>query len=242
MDGGAAGRAGFVLVQSYVRNQFLYDNRPSYLRLWVVVTSVQPLRAHLFRGGVLVFGDRLEGIGGGGGGAAPRRRRHRRARAQRAGDAAPHVNKSAAAVAVTSARGGAPRRLRAVGEEPRDARVRTRAYETHVVNYWTITGEKLPPWTVAQLRSHAARAFPQARGKPQSTANKVHCPALATQYTRRAAVRAYGRPCAQDPAMWDRGWAAAREAVGMVLASASDRMRTAARSLGALGGCGAWHV
>eukprot|EP00198_Chlamydomonas_reinhardtii_P010170 XP_001699507.1 predicted protein [Chlamydomonas reinhardtii] len=55
-------------------------------------------------------------------------------------------------------------------------------YEMHKVNYWTIAGEKMQPWTVAKLRAHAS--------------------------------------------------------IGMVLASATKRMRASMRGLASLEGCG----
>ncbi|KAK9818821.1 hypothetical protein WJX74_005844 [Apatococcus lobatus] len=44
------------LVQAYIPNQLLVNRQPFYMRLWVVVTSVSPLRVYLFNGGFLVFG------------------------------------------------------------------------------------------------------------------------------------------------------------------------------------------
>ncbi|KAG2498580.1 hypothetical protein HYH03_003331 [Edaphochlamys debaryana] len=247
----AAGEAetvqkGYVLVQSYVRHQFLYESRPNYLRLWVVVTSVRPLRAYLFRGGVLVFGDRVRAPGGGDP-AETRASAAARARRRRGGGA----GSGAAGAARDDDGGGRRRQLLPKGPDtpgsadsaleqpeldevrPLDAHDRQQgvgrtarqlhqaaqgagaaqasgaatqgakpAYEMHQVNYWTIEGEKLPPWTLDQLRSHAAAALPS------------------------------------DPGAFDRGWAHARKAVGMVLAAASRRMRTAARGLSALEGCG----
>lgn len=35
---------GYIAVQDYVPKQFLYRDRPCYLRLWAVVTSAAPLR------------------------------------------------------------------------------------------------------------------------------------------------------------------------------------------------------
>ncbi|KAK9865549.1 hypothetical protein WJX84_007461 [Apatococcus fuscideae] len=49
-------RAQRTLVQAYIPNQLLVNRQPFYMRLWVVVTSVTPLRVYLFNGGFLVFG------------------------------------------------------------------------------------------------------------------------------------------------------------------------------------------
>ncbi|KXZ45431.1 hypothetical protein GPECTOR_55g337 [Gonium pectorale] len=183
--GGSSVDAGalpaYVLVQSYVRHQFLYDSRPSYLRLWLVVTSVRPLRAYLFRGGVLVFGDRV-------GGAS---------------------SAAAAAAGRQAAEGGRRQLLQQEQQQQADGTAGVRQkqqYEMHQVNYWTIEGEKLQPWTLAQLRAHAEASLPG------------------------------------DPRVWERLWDAAQRSVGMVLASASRRMRSAARGLSALEGCGASTV
>ncbi|EFJ46264.1 hypothetical protein VOLCADRAFT_93371 [Volvox carteri f. nagariensis] len=256
--GDAATQKGFVLVQSYVRRQFLYDNRPSYLRLWVVVTSIHPLRAYLFRGGVLVFGDKLGSSGGGRGGgiggattaaaaaavaatggamAAATGSEHGRRqllqpllrsprleaeevqgnRIQTPLDKLPLA--AAAAAASASAGGTAHGRRRhleqqqqreamdrsggrAARQEPHHVSGKTPHYELHHVNYWTIAGEKLQPWTVGQLRHHAEATWPD------------------------------------DPRVFERAWEHARTSLGMVLASAAGRMRAAARGLAALEGCG----
>ncbi|GLC51862.1 Tubulin polyglutamylase ttll5 [Pleodorina starrii] len=231
-QGDTATQKGFVLVQSYVRQQFLYDNRPSYLRLWVVVTSVRPLRAYLFRGGVLVFGDRLKGAADGaaeGGGAARRRRGGGSAAAAAASQGGRRrellllsqsagtvpeptevlVGKEAAPGESLARRRDQRRRLRqqqqqqaVTGGQQQQQAQQAQQYEMHAVNYWTIAGEKMHPWTVGQLRRHAETAWPN------------------------------------DPRVFDRAWAHARASVGMVLGSASRRMRSAARGLAALEGCG----
>jgi hypothetical protein len=45
-----------VLVQSYLQQQLVIAGRSSYLRLWLLVTSINPLRAYLYDGGVAIFG------------------------------------------------------------------------------------------------------------------------------------------------------------------------------------------
>ncbi|KAG2446963.1 hypothetical protein HYH02_008117 [Chlamydomonas schloesseri] len=239
---------GYVLVQSYVRNQFLYDSRPSYLRLWVVVTGIRPLRAYLFRGGVLVFGDRVGASGGAtaGGGAGKRRRRRQSGGAvgaDRALLATAGVEGSATDPELRwdedSSDGGAEDRGHASASVmPAIARAGSRSlqqqqptptstststagasaaataataaadggsgggggrYDMHTVNYWTIAGEKLQPWTLARLRAHVEAAQPGA---------------------------------------WARTWAHAQASIGMVLASATKRMRASMRGLAALEGCG----
>ncbi|KAI8476030.1 MAG: hypothetical protein J3K34DRAFT_516940 [Monoraphidium minutum] len=45
-----------VVVQSFLQPQLELAGRSSYLRLWLLVTSVSPLRAYLFKGGIAVFG------------------------------------------------------------------------------------------------------------------------------------------------------------------------------------------
>ncbi|KAG2432255.1 hypothetical protein HXX76_009173 [Chlamydomonas incerta] len=238
-------KKGYVLVQSYVRHQFLYDGRPSYLRLWVVVTGIRPLRAHLFRGGVLVFGDRVGASSSGGavagGGGAGKRRRQRRSGG--GAEAAPGGGAAAAAAAadrrLLEAGGAGPEEglewAGGAGEGHGDAEPAGGArsllqqgpqhpggnatshsaagaaaagagkgkgpggYEMHSVNYWTIAGEKMQPWTLARLRAHVE---------------------------------------AELPGGWERTWAHARASVGMVLASATKRMRLSMRGLGALEGCG----
>ncbi|GIL41970.1 hypothetical protein Vafri_53 [Volvox africanus] len=211
--GDPATQTGFVLVQSYVRRQFLYDNRPSYLRLWVVVTSVRPLRAYLFRGGVLVFGDRLGPSGRGSGGSATATgqgtsRQHSRRRLRLQPGEAAQTQYRRVFLAAGDSWNPNDRGIR--GHLPQQQQQQQRGglgknsqqYEMHQVNYWTISGEKMHPWTVGQLRRHAEAVNPN------------------------------------DPKMFERMWAHARTSVGMVLASATRRMRTAARGLAALEGSG----
>ncbi|KAF6250579.1 hypothetical protein COO60DRAFT_1646502 [Scenedesmus sp. NREL 46B-D3] len=45
-----------ILVQQYLEPQLVIAGRSSYLRLWLLVTSVSPLRAYLFKGGFAIFG------------------------------------------------------------------------------------------------------------------------------------------------------------------------------------------
>jgi hypothetical protein len=45
-----------ILVQQYLEPQMVIAGRSSYLRLWLLVTSVTPLRAYLFKGGFAIFG------------------------------------------------------------------------------------------------------------------------------------------------------------------------------------------
>uniref|UniRef100_A0A383WF20 Tubulin--tyrosine ligase-like protein 5 n=1 Tax=Tetradesmus obliquus TaxID=3088 RepID=A0A383WF20_TETOB len=45
-----------ILVQQYLEPQMVIAGRSSYLRLWLLVTTVTPLRAYLFRGGFAIFG------------------------------------------------------------------------------------------------------------------------------------------------------------------------------------------
>jgi hypothetical protein len=45
-----------VLVQSYLEKQLVIAGRSSYIRVWLLVTSVNPLRAYLFDGGFAIFG------------------------------------------------------------------------------------------------------------------------------------------------------------------------------------------
>ncbi|GIL96200.1 hypothetical protein Vretimale_2070 [Volvox reticuliferus] len=210
--GDTATQTGFVLVQSYVQRQFLYDNRPSYLRLWVVVTSVRPLRAYLFRGGVLVFGDRLGPSGRGRGGSAT---------AARQGTSSQRSSRRLLSQLREAAQTQSPWMDRAARDSwnSNDSNIRRhlhqkqqeqhlglgknpQQYEMHQVNYWTISGEKVHPWTVGQLRRHVEAVHPN------------------------------------DPKIFERMWAHAGASVGMVLASAARRMRTAARGLAALEGSG----
>eukprot|EP00775_Hariotina_reticulata_P003824 gene3824-4082_t len=65
-DGSAAGAGGGegaggvryhnVVVQQYLASQLVIAGRSSYLRLWLLVTSINPLRAYLFQGGFVIFG------------------------------------------------------------------------------------------------------------------------------------------------------------------------------------------
>jgi hypothetical protein len=45
-----------VLVQSYLQQQLAIAGRSSYIRVWLLVTSINPLRAYLFNGGFAIFG------------------------------------------------------------------------------------------------------------------------------------------------------------------------------------------
>ncbi|KAL4853083.1 Tubulin polyglutamylase TTLL5 [Chlorella vulgaris] len=47
-----------VLAQRFLSQQYLVQGRPFYVRLWVVLMGADPARAHLFDGGVAVFGQR----------------------------------------------------------------------------------------------------------------------------------------------------------------------------------------
>jgi hypothetical protein len=44
-----------VLVQSFLRDQLLVEGRRSYVRVWMAITSVAPVRAYLFDGGFAIF-------------------------------------------------------------------------------------------------------------------------------------------------------------------------------------------
>jgi hypothetical protein len=50
-----------ILVQQYLEPQMVIAGRSSYLRLWLLVTSVSPLRAYLFKGGFAIFGKQKGG-------------------------------------------------------------------------------------------------------------------------------------------------------------------------------------
>ncbi|GFR45039.1 hypothetical protein Agub_g6409 [Astrephomene gubernaculifera] len=211
--------SNYVLVQSYVRQQFLYDNRPSYLRLWVVVTSLRPLRAYLFRGGVIVFGDRIGASSSSAAGSSREGRgrgRHRGAAGAgedragwRSGDALEgrRLMRQQLGEEQLAATNGweAPlqqQQRRGRHLQQSEQQHQRQQYETHQVNYWTIAGEKMSPWTVAQLRRHAETLFPN------------------------------------DPRVFDRTWDHVRASIGAVLAAPSGRMRAAARQLSALEGSG----
>jgi hypothetical protein len=58
------------VVQEYVEEQLEVAGRRSYLRLWLVVTSAAPLRAYLYKGGVIIFGKPPRAGAGAGGGPA----------------------------------------------------------------------------------------------------------------------------------------------------------------------------
>lgn len=45
-----------ILIQQFLEPQFLVEGRRSYLRVWMVVTSITPLRAYLYKGGFAIFG------------------------------------------------------------------------------------------------------------------------------------------------------------------------------------------
>ncbi len=208
-----------MLVQSFVQRQFMYEQRPSYLRLWAVVTGVQPLRVYLFRGGVLVFGDPVgasRGPGGAGSGAGGGRRWGWGSAGRRAlldQQVEDQGEDEDAGYGGVSAEDGMPVVRRSGGEQRQRRGLLQQAgggggagaggrYEMHQVNYWTIAGRKMAPWTLSQLREHMARALPG------------------------------------DPRVFDRMWGQARASVGMVLAAGSGAMRGAARRLAALEGSG----
>lgn len=222
-DGGV--QASYVLVQSYVQRQFMYEQRPSYLRLWAVVTGVQPLRVYLFRGGVLVFGDPVgssRGGSGAGSGAGGGRRwgwgsAGRRVLLAQQEEEEEQAEDAEAGNGGVSAGDGLPVVQRSGGEQQRRRRLSQQAggggggtaggrYEMHQVNYWTIAGRKMAPWTLSQLREHISKALPD------------------------------------DPRVFDRMWGQARASVGMVLAAGSGAMRGAARRLAALEGSGESHA
>jgi hypothetical protein len=54
-SGDNGGNGTPVLVQSFLRDQLLVGGRRSYLRVWMAVTSVSPVRAYLFDGGFAIF-------------------------------------------------------------------------------------------------------------------------------------------------------------------------------------------
>jgi len=58
-----------VLVQSYLQQQLVIAGRSSYIRVWLLVTSINPLRAYLFDGGFAIFGKQ-KGAAGAAGAAA----------------------------------------------------------------------------------------------------------------------------------------------------------------------------
>lgn len=91
-------------------------------------------RVHLFQGGVVVFGDPVNATSAPG--SAPRAGiTSEEASAARGPDAA-----SPAASGGAAGGGG--------------------GYDTFKVNYWTIEGNKLPPWSVDDLRRHVLQALP----------------------------------------------------------------------------------
>jgi hypothetical protein len=62
-----------VLIQSFLRDQLLVDGRRSYLRVWMAVTSVGPVRAYLFDGGFAIFSSSSSSSSAEGGGGKKQR-------------------------------------------------------------------------------------------------------------------------------------------------------------------------
>eukprot|EP00879_Flechtneria_rotunda_P016502 GHRR01017270.1.p1 GENE.GHRR01017270.1~~GHRR01017270.1.p1 ORF type:complete len:910 (+),score=306.65 GHRR01017270.1:263-2992(+) len=63
-----------ILMQQYLEPQLVIAGRNSYIRVWMLVTSITPLRAYLFKGGVAIFGKQkgnpIQSAAGGGSQAA----------------------------------------------------------------------------------------------------------------------------------------------------------------------------
>ena len=247
---GAAAPGGYkhILVQRYLEPQLAIGGRSSYLRVWLLVTSVAPLRAYLFRGGFAIFGKQkganatAAAAGGGGGNSS---------RSEGAGGNSSSSSSSGSGSSST---------------------------DDLIVNLWIQDREKSPIWSLAQLEAHLKQhpeavaplplpaVAPAPAGMPAAAAGGAEAGAGAGAAERRGALRrrllqqrrgrrrrleaaaeggggtggAGGGAAAPPPRRrtFADAWADMRDAASLVLAAGLPSMRAAAANASAPPGAG----
>lgn len=103
------------------------------------------------------------------------------------------------------------------------------------VNYWTIEGQKLQPWTLGQLRAYIEAQEQQQQQQAEAGSGSGGDAAGA------AGAGGRGGGGGEGGGAFGRMWAHAKASIGMAFAAGSPYMRNASVGLSALNGVGGWR-
>ena len=140
--GHGARQRRYALAQQFLRDQHLVGGRPYYIRVWAVLMGAEAVRAYLFDGGVVVFGQEQQ---------------QGQQREQPHGEGTVHQQQ------------GRRQQQAAAGRTSRPGSTTAeQAGDSMIVNLWRQDRAAATPWSLGQLRQHLAAT---SAASPNTQAN-----------------------------------------------------------------------